>query len=134
MGHDQGMQRWPVWPARYRVTARSGLGPTRNLRDVTWLFPEKARDVTWLFPEKARDVTWLFPEKARDVAVRAGGRDCGTSDGIDDSVVYGLGPAEGDRRGVVVIGAGPHDPFGILTVDIGGRPAMSAAALQGVIR
>jgi hypothetical protein len=112
MGHDQGMQRWQVWPARYRVTARSGLGPTRNLRDVTW----------------------LCPEKAIAVSVRAGGRGYGTSDGIDDVAVYGLGPAEGDGRGVVVIGAGLHDPPGILTVDIGGRPAMSAAALQGVIR
>ena len=67
MGHDQGMQRWQVWPARYRVTARSGLGPTRNLRDVTW----------------------LCPQKAFAVAVRAGGRGYGTSDGIDDGVVYG---------------------------------------------
>jgi hypothetical protein len=37
------------------------------------------------------------------MAVRAGGRSFGTGDGIDDVAVDGLGPAEGDRRGVVVI-------------------------------
>lgn len=84
MGHDQGMQRRKVWPARYRVTARSGLGPTRNLRVVTW----------------------LGPEKVIAMAVRASGRG------------FGLGFGTGE----------------ILRVDIGGRPAMSAAALQGVIR
>ena len=82
MGHDQGMQRWQVWPARCRVTARSGLGSTRNLRVVTC----------------------LGPEKAIAVAVRAGGRG------------FGIGTLE------------------ILRVDFGGRPTMSAAALQGVIR
>ena len=82
MGHDQGMQRQKVWPARYRVTARAGLGPTRNLRVVTW----------------------LGPEKVIAMAVRACGRG------------FGFGTGE------------------ILRVDIGGRPAMSAAALQGVIR
>ena len=68
------------------------------------------------------------------MAVRAGGRGYGTSDGADDVAVDGLGPAEGDRRGGVVIGADLHDPLGVLRVDIGGRPTMSAAALQGVIR
>lgn len=78
MGHDQGMQRRKVWPARYRVTAWSGLGPTRHLRVVTW----------------------LGPEKVIAMAVRG----------------FGFGTGE------------------ILRVDIGGMPAMSAAALQGVIR
>lgn len=112
MGHDQGMQRRQVWPGRYRVTARSGLGPARNLRVVTW----------------------LGPEKAIAMAARAGGRGFGTSDGIDDVAVDGLGQAGGDRRGVVVIGADLHDRHGILRADIGGRPATSAATLQGVIR
>ena len=84
MGHDQGMQRRKVWPARWRVTARSGLGPTRN----------------------PRVVTWLGPEKVIAMAVRASGRGFG----------FGFGTGE------------------ILRVDIGGRPAMSAATLQGVIR
>ena len=112
MGHDQGMQRRKVWPARYRVTARSGPGPARNLRVVTW----------------------LGPEKVIAMAVRAGGRGFGTGEGTGDVAVDGLGPAEGDRRGVVVIGADLHDPLEILRVDIGGRPTMSAATLQGVIR
>jgi hypothetical protein len=68
------------------------------------------------------------------MAVRACGRGFGTGDGIDDIAADGLGPAEGDRRGVVVIGADLHDPLEILRVDIGGRPAMTAAALKGVIR
>ena len=82
MGHDQGMQRRQVWPARYRVTARSGLGPTRNPRVVTWLGPEK-------------ELRW---------PCAACGRGFGTGDGIDDVAADGLGPAEGDRRGVVIIG------------------------------
>ena len=67
-------------------------------------------------------------------APRAGGRGFGTSDGIDDVAVDGLGLAGGDRRGVVVIGAYLHDRHGILRADIGGRPATSAATLHGVIR
>jgi hypothetical protein len=112
MGHDQDMQTRQVWPGRYRVTARSGLGPARNLRVVTW----------------------LGPEKAIAIAARADGRGFGTSDGTGDVAVDGLGLAGGDRRGVVVIGADLHDRHGILRADIGGRPATSAATLHGVIR
>jgi len=104
MGHHQDMQRRQVWPGRYRVTARSGLGPARNLSVVTW----------------------LGPEKAIAMAARAGGRGFGTSDGIDDVAVDGLGLAGGDRRGVVVILADLHDRHGILRADIAGRPATSA--------
>jgi len=42
MGHDQDMQRRQVRPARYRMMARSGLGPARDLRGVTWPGPQKA--------------------------------------------------------------------------------------------
>ncbi len=110
MGHDQDMQTRQVWPGRNRVTARSGLGPARNLRVVTW----------------------LSPEKALAIAARAGGRGFGTSDGIDESALDSVGLAGGDRRGVVVIGADLHDRHGILRADIGGRPATSAATPQGV--
>ena len=112
MGHDQDMRRRQVRPGRDRVTARSGPGPARNLRVVTW----------------------LGPEKAIAMAAPAGGRGFGTSDGTGDIAVDGLGPAGGDRHGVAVIGADLHDRHGILRADIGGRPTTSAATLEGVIR
>jgi len=74
------MREQRVWPVRYQVTIRSGLGQIR----------------------KQQVVTWLGPEKAIAMAAHADGHGYGSPDGIYDIDVEELGPAERDERGVAV--------------------------------